>query len=81
VVSCAFSPKAKPAGTLLAARAFAAEPSGVEFFEQRVRPVLAEHCDECHGETKQKGALRLDSRAGWAKGGESGPAQTFSRAE
>jgi hypothetical protein len=60
--------------TLLAPRAFAVEPGGVEFFEQHVRPVLVEHCYECHGEEKQKGGLRLDSHAGWQKGGESGPA-------
>ena len=56
----------------------AAEPaaSGVEFFEKRIRPLLAEHCYECHSATakKAKGGLRLDSRAGWEKGGESGPA-------
>ncbi|PAW87963.1 MAG: hypothetical protein B9S33_05455 [Pedosphaera sp. Tous-C6FEB] len=47
---------------------------GVAFFEKRVRPLLAEHCYECHGPKKAKGNLRLDSRAGWAKGGDSGPA-------
>ncbi len=56
----------------------AAEPaaSGVEFFEKRIRPLLSEHCYECHSATakKAKGGLRLDSRAGWEKGGESGPA-------
>ncbi len=45
-----------------------------EFFEQRIRPALAEHCFECHGAEKQKGGLRLDSRAGLLKGGDTGPA-------
>lgn len=63
---------------LAAARAGAAEPSArqVEFFETRVRPVLVEHCFECHGggEKATQGGLRLDSREGWAAGGDSGPA-------
>jgi cytochrome c553 len=50
-------------------------PEGVEFFEKKVRPVLVEHCFKCHGD-KKKGRLRLDSRAGMLKGGDSGPALT-----
>ena len=44
------------------------------FFEQNVRPLLAENCYSCHGEKKQKGGLRLDSLEAILKGGESGPA-------
>ena len=44
------------------------------FFESKVRPLLVERCIECHGEKKQKGDLRLDSKSGWQKGGESGAA-------
>lgn len=45
-----------------------------EFFEMRIRPILAQECYECHSEaTKAKGGLLLDSRAGWQKGGDSGP--------
>ena len=51
----------------------ASEP-GIALFENRIRPLLVEHCEECHGEKKQKGGLRLDSREGWMRGGESGPA-------
>ena len=48
---------------------------GFEFFERKIRPLLTENCYECHGpENKVKGGLRLDSREGWVKGGESGPA-------
>ena len=49
---------------------------GVAFFEKRIRPLLAEHCYECHSASakKAKGGLRLDSRDGWLKGGDSGPA-------
>jgi mono/diheme cytochrome c family protein len=43
-----------------------------DFFERKIRPVLVEQCYECHGEAKQKGGLRLDSSAGWQKGGDSG---------
>ena len=44
------------------------------FFEKKVRPLLIEHCQECHGPEKHKGGLRLDHREGWQKGGDSGPA-------
>ena len=46
---------------------------GVEFFERRVRPLLAKRCFSCHGPKKQEGGLRLDIRGGATKGGESGP--------
>jgi cytochrome c553 len=44
-----------------------------EFFEKRIRPLLIEHCIDCHGPDKQKGSLRLDHQAGWKNGGDSGP--------
>lgn len=44
------------------------------FFESRIRPLLTEHCLSCHGGEKTKGGLSLDSRDGWLKGGDSGPA-------
>jgi len=49
------------------------EPSVVERFEKRVRPVLAARCWRCHGPEQHKGGLRLDSADGVATGGESGP--------
>jgi hypothetical protein len=51
-----------------------APPADEQFFENRVRPVLAEKCHSCHGPLKQKGGLRLDSRAAVLAGGDSGPA-------
>jgi mono/diheme cytochrome c family protein len=65
------------AGCLVAAlpgtvRAVTAEQ--VDFFERRIRPLLAAECHECHGAKKQKGGLRVDFRDGLLKGGESGPA-------
>ena len=49
------------------------DPRAGEFFEAKVRPVLAEHCYSCHGEKKQRGGLRLDTRDALRKGGETGP--------
>ena len=49
-------------------------PDALAFFESKVRPLLIERCYECHAEKKQKGGLRLDSKAGWQKGGDTGPA-------
>ncbi len=51
-------------------------PGGEEFFESRVRPLLVKHCQGCHSAAagKVKGGLTLDTRAGWATGGDSGPA-------
>jgi mono/diheme cytochrome c family protein len=53
-----------------------APPAGgtaVEHFENKVRPLLAARCQKCHGAAKAKGGLRLDTAAGLAKGGDSGP--------
>src|SRR6266481_8114130 len=57
------------------ATAAAPEPSReqVKFFEEKVRPILAENCYKCHGSDKQKGSLRLDVREAVLAGGESGP--------
>ncbi len=52
------------------------DPAQVEFFEKNVRPILAGRCFECHGPDKQRGGLRLDSRAALLEGGDSGPAIT-----
>ncbi len=50
--------------------------AGIEFFENKIRPVLVAQCYSCHsGEAKEmKGGLALDTRAGIRKGGDSGPA-------
>ncbi len=45
-----------------------------EFFEKKVRPVLAEHCFECHSAEAQESGLRVDSLRGMLIGGERGPA-------
>src|SRR3954464_7411520 len=64
---------------LLAAPARAEDETA--FFESKIRPLLTERCLECHGEKKQKGGLRLDSKGGWEKGGESGTALVPGKAE
>src|ERR1700677_2541802 len=46
----------------------------VEFFESKVRPVLAGTCQKCHSAATHKGGLRLDSRESALKGGDSGAA-------
>jgi hypothetical protein len=59
------------------------DEAGVEFFESRVRPLLAEHCYGCHSAKakKVKAGLLVDSREGLLKGGESGPAVVAGRPE
>ena len=47
-----------------------------DFFEKKVRPMLAARCHTCHSAAanKSSGGLRLDSRQALLKGGDSGPA-------
>jgi hypothetical protein len=63
---------------LVAAPACAKDPprEPVEFFEKKVRPVLAEHCFACHSAAKgkKKGGLLLDTREASLQGGDTGPA-------
>lgn len=49
------------------------EPAQAEFFETKIRPVLATNCYACHSDKKQKGGLRVDSREALIKGGATGP--------
>src|SRR5207248_2011607 len=62
----------------LAVPSAAQDPSArsedAKFFETRIRPLLLESCGKCHGAEKQRGGLRLDSRAALLKGGDTGPA-------
>ncbi len=59
-----------------AAAQAATEAANLAFFENHIRPVLVEHCHECHSASakKLKGGLRVDSRAALIKGGDTGPA-------
>jgi len=47
-------------------------PQQEQFFEQKIRPLLAENCFKCHGPSKQESELRLDSPAAMSRGGASG---------
>lgn len=58
-------------------------PGQLKYFEERIRPVLVEHCYSCHSvEAKSvKGGLFLDSREGIRTGGDSGPALVTEKPE
>ncbi len=55
----------------------------LDFFETKIRPVLVEHCYKCHAAEAKiiKGGLRLDSRDGLLKGGDTGPSVMPGQAE
>ena len=50
-----------------------ATPDQIEFFENRIRPLLVERCFECHNEDVQESDLRLDSLQAMIDGGQRGP--------
>ncbi len=63
--------------SLIAVRALHADEAVDEsYFERHIRPLLVEHCYECHSATSDSlgGNLRLDSQKGWEVGGDGGPA-------
>ncbi len=51
-------------------------PAGLVFFEDHIRPLLENRCYKCHSAkaTELHANLYLDSRPGWQKGGDNGPA-------
>lgn len=50
-------------------------PSAVAFFEAKIRPVLVQHCHQCHGGGKRYGGLKVDDYASLLAGGhDEGPA-------
>jgi cytochrome c553 len=63
---------------IVAALGRAAEPGAAitaeqeQFFEAKVRPILAARCLDCHGPKKEESGLRLDSRQAALDGGDSG---------
>ena len=52
------------------------DPGGLEFFENKIRPVLVDNCYKCHSQQSEKikGGLLLDTRESLLKGGDTGPA-------
>jgi Protein of unknown function (DUF1553)/Protein of unknown function (DUF1549)/Planctomycete cytochrome C len=73
LLSCLLTVAPSAAGQNVPTASAPVSPQQAEFFEVRVRPVLAEHCFACHGEKHQRGGLRLDSAAAILKGTEEGP--------
>src|SRR6476660_6883366 len=50
------------------------DPTTIEFFEKKVRPLLVARCLSCHGPQQQFSSLRIDSREALLRGGNRGPA-------
>lgn len=46
-----------------------AEADTARFFAERIAPVFAKHCYECHGGKKKYGGLKMDTLEGALKGG------------
>ncbi|MCB1123661.1 MAG: hypothetical protein KJT03_19060 [Verrucomicrobiae bacterium] len=44
----------------------------VDVFAHVVQPIFLDRCESCHGDSKQKGGLRLDSMEAVRKGGDDG---------
>ena len=62
-----FASAAEPAGEK-ATTPTPPDAAGIAFFEEKIRPVLAEKCYECHSTAKKvKAKLHLDSREDWSK--------------
>ena len=45
-----------------------------DFFERKIRPLLDQHCYECHSGDEKSGGLLLDSAAATLRGGDTGSA-------
>ncbi|MEM9940142.1 MAG: DUF1553 domain-containing protein [Planctomycetota bacterium] len=52
------------------------EDQAIGFYREKVKPILAEHCFDCHASDPEDlgGSLALTSRASILRGGDSGPA-------
>ncbi|MEM7261403.1 MAG: PSD1 and planctomycete cytochrome C domain-containing protein [Planctomycetota bacterium] len=56
-------------------------PDDRRFFEEKVRPILVEHCVDCHGGRKVKSGFSLIDRANLLLGGELGEAVDLTHPE
>ena len=61
-------------GSAVQAESPEAHAAGIEFFEKQIRPLLVQHCYECHSAEDINGGLRVDSRPALLRGGDLGPA-------
>jgi cytochrome c553 len=70
------APGGSTGATTVAPSAPQLDPQQAAFFEAKIRPIFVSSCYKCHSveQGKNKGGLVLDSREGWAKGGDNGPA-------
>jgi uncharacterized membrane protein len=65
--------------SLLGIQAFASISSNLAnggpstFYGARIQPIFSQHCVSCHGESKHKAKLRLDSYDAAMRGGKDGP--------
>src|SRR5882672_11156514 len=61
-------------GAVAPTRAAEPSPEGVEFFEKKIRPLLADNCYACHSDRgkKPQGDLRIDMIESLLRGGASG---------
>jgi hypothetical protein len=68
-------------GRAVVANEFSAEQ--IEFFEKQIRPLLVQHCFECHSaqSTKLQAELRVDFRDALLEGGDSGAAIVVGNAD
>jgi hypothetical protein len=67
IAGVAQAPATRPAAAAITST------QSVDVFEAKVRPLLAAHCYACHSDSAMAG-LRVDSREGLLRGGETGPA-------
>ena len=47
-------------------------PNTIEFYTQRVQPILRENCYRCHGGFNHRGGLSMATRGGLLRGGHDG---------
>ncbi len=59
---------------ILVQSGFTAEKKSVVDFEKQIRPLLKQHCYDCHSQDEVESGLRLDHGANILKGGDRGPA-------
>lgn len=78
-----FSPvEAAPSGQVPSTNAQAPTADQAAFFRQRIQPILAQHCYDCHSiDTRAAGQLLLDDRGSILAGGKSGPAINLEHVE
>lgn len=56
-------------------------PEQLQFFESKVRPVLVESCQKCHGGEKVEAGVAVNSRKAFVEGGDVGPLVDFEHPE